>query len=168
MQAAMVFGRISQSFEICELSFRRFGQNLRNSFLSAKVSLLKVFYFEEFFIQNERFARLKNETEQQKCILFVKVYFYACLLKVVTKRPASPFALFFQEKSKSLKQENPQMSQKDIMKIASGMWRNSATYEQQRYKDMFEDNLSTYRKTVKVCMRVKFSLSILRDSEIII
>ena len=46
------------------------------------------------------------------------------------------------------------MNQKDIMKLASGMWRDSEAYEQQRYKDMFEDKLSTYRKTVKVCINL--------------
>ena len=66
------------------------------------------------------------------------------------KRPASPFALFFQEQAKDLKLENPGLNQKDIMKLASDKWKSSASYEQQKYRDIYEDKLSIYKQSVKV------------------
>lgn len=66
------------------------------------------------------------------------------------KRPASPFALFYQENSKSLKLKNPEVNQKEIMKIASDLWKNSASYEQQRYRDLFDTKMIEFKQSVKV------------------
>ena len=71
-------------------------------------------------------------------------------LSFQVKRPPSPFALFFQEKMKNLKTNNPEMNQNDLMKLASNMWKNSGSYEQQRYKDIYDDKMSAYKQTVKV------------------
>lgn len=66
------------------------------------------------------------------------------------KRPASPFAIFFQEKSKNLKMENPELSQREIMKLASELWKSSASFEQQRYRDLYEDRMHAYKQDLKV------------------
>jgi len=65
------------------------------------------------------------------------------------KRPPSPFALFFQEQSKNLKFENPSLNQKEIMKLASDMWKGSGSYEQQKYRDIYDDRFSSYKQSVK-------------------
>jgi len=70
-------------------------------------------------------------------------------VKNEVKRPPSPFALFFQEKWQNLKTDNPEMNQNDLMKLASNMWKNSGSYEQQRYRDIFDDKMSTYKQSVK-------------------
>lgn len=36
------------------------------------------------------------------------------------------------------------------MKLASDMWKGSASYEQQKYRDIYEDKFSSYKQSVKV------------------
>lgn len=60
------------------------------------------------------------------------------------KRPLSPFIFFSQETRRRLKQENPSLHSRDIMKMVQKAWRALSETEKAAYKSQSKENRDEY------------------------
>lgn len=69
-------------------------------------------------------------------------------LQAEKKRPASAFASFYREKQGLLKENNPKLSQTELMKLASSMWNNQSQSTRQQFKNEYERKMAEYREDI--------------------
>lgn len=62
------------------------------------------------------------------------------------KRPATSFGLYFKDISPSLRAENPEAKQSDLVKLASQKWKSLDENLKQKYKDLYDTKFAEYKK----------------------